>query len=161
MIHRTVEWKVCMFVCLFVCVHDLVLCLWWFMLKWTETRDLQQEVFFMIFLTRVHHLCPSPFIFISQFLHCLFITFPADKSRQSSSYHCCPKHKNQWTLWSNNKMNFPTAQIVPRMRYLCWLYYYQHRMFDLTDSLLCYSMSCSAMLAHVGATLGYIQTCPH
>lgn len=60
---------------------------------------------------------------------------------------CYPKYKNRWTWSSSNKMNFPTAKFMPGMRYLCWLYYYQHRVFDLTDSLLYYSMSCSAMLA--------------
>ena len=53
-----------------------------------------------------------------------------------------------------------SAKCVPRMRYLYWLYYYQHRMFDLTDSLLYFSMSSSAMLAHAGVTPGYTQTCP-
>lgn len=31
-------------------------------------------------------------------------------------------------------MNSLTAKFVPEISYLCWLYYYQHRTFGLTDS---------------------------
>lgn len=57
-------------------------------------------------------------------------------------------------------MNSLTAKFVPEISYLCWLYYYQHRTFGLTDSHLHNSMPCSAILVHTGATLGYTQTCP-
>ncbi len=138
-----------------VCVHSLMLFVWWFNDKIIANKWFTAKERFLFWWHS--WLWSLAFVFspLSSSLH--FSCVCSSHSRQTKvdqvqvscavpNTHTDPHtHTKKWPQRSSNKMNFPIAKCVPRMRYLCWLYYHQHRIFwpDRLSFILQYVLFCN------------------